>query len=108
MLKHWAILIHGQKYELRRKPAVGSKDARPEAEGLLVHQEPTDYDGSKILDFGRYYMGVIQRDDEYDDRLEERAAAMRAGRKPEVELRTTIAAAVSESEVKLLYIVHLG
>lgn len=100
-LKHWAIIIHRQKYELRRKQGTSPRDTSetidrdPEialSEKNEVHSEQID-DVSNSSGFGRYYEKMIREDPSYDQTMEAREAALKAGRKP---------------EVGFLYILHVG
>lgn len=100
-LKHWAILIHRQKYELRRIQRTTPPDSSEQVDrdpGLAlnerneVHREPID-DVSNSSGFGRYYEKTIREDLSYDQTMEAREEAIKAGRKP---------------EARFFYILHVG
>ncbi|KAF4928844.1 hypothetical protein CGCF245_v012489 [Colletotrichum fructicola] len=106
--KHWALLMHQHKYELRRMRSMPSSATAedPDLETGLGNGAQVEVDQEPIDDFrnssglGRYYKKVISKDRLYSMAMKARAAAIEANRKPEFQH--------PKPEVGLLYIVHIG
>ncbi|KXJ85263.1 hypothetical protein Micbo1qcDRAFT_180970 [Microdochium bolleyi] len=91
-LKHWALFIHGQKIELRRRrlPTMMTDYENPvqvgsaDSERAEMHQSPVpDMRGSS--GFGHYYQYIIREEPSVPRMIEARAHAILATRRPVVD-----------------------
>ncbi|KAJ1325223.1 lecithin retinol acyltransferase family protein [Microdochium nivale] len=90
-LKHWAILIHGQKIELRRLPLPTTIADSTPAHTESTHGERAEMHQIRVPDirgssgFGRYYQHVIRDEPSVPQMIEARAQAIVARRQPVVD-----------------------